>query len=134
MDNENFVANRPDRCYHCKTGLYSHLRDLANEQGYPYILDGSNMDDLGDYRPGLKAKNEQGVRSVLQEAGLTKEEIRILSKELGLPTWNKPSFACLSSRIPYGTKIEKEKIDQLDKAEYFLSLLGLIDFRVSAGI
>jgi uncharacterized protein len=130
LDNENFVANRPDRCYHCKTGLYSHLRDLANEQGYPYILDGSNMDDLGDYRPGLKAKNEQGVRSVLQEAGLTKEEIRILSKELGLPTWNKPSFACLSSRIPYGTKIEKEKIDQLDEAEYFLSLLGLYQIRV----
>jgi uncharacterized protein len=103
---------------------------LAKQLGYPYVLDGSNVDDLGDYRPGLKAKNEQGVRSPLQEAGLTKDEIRRLSKALGLPTWNKPSFACLSSRIPYGTKIEKYKIDQLDKAETFLYSLGLWQVRV----
>ncbi|MCD1259865.1 ATP-dependent sacrificial sulfur transferase LarE [Paenibacillus athensensis] len=130
LDNANFVANNPDRCYHCKTGLYSHLQQLAKELGYPYILDGSNVDDLGDYRPGLQAKNEQGVRSALQEAGLTKEEIRQLSKELGLPTWNKPSFACLSSRIPYGTRIEKWKIDQLDEGEAFLAALGLYQVRV----
>jgi uncharacterized protein len=130
LENANFVANNPDRCYHCKTGLYAHLQHLAQEMGYPFILDGSNMDDLGDYRPGLKAKTEQGVRSVLQEAGLYKEEIRQLSKELGLPTWNKPSFACLSSRIPYGTKIEKWKIDQLDEGEYFLTQLGLYQVRV----
>jgi uncharacterized protein len=130
LDNAGFVANNPDRCYHCKTGLYVHLRSIAAELGYPYILDGSNMDDLGDYRPGLQAKNEQGVRSVLQEAGLTKDEIRALSKELGLPTWNKPSFACLSSRIPYGTKIEKWKIDQLDEAEAFLAELGFYQVRV----
>ncbi|MFD0695999.1 ATP-dependent sacrificial sulfur transferase LarE [Paenibacillus sp. GCM10027628] len=130
LENANFVANNPDRCYHCKTGLYSHLQQLAKELGYPYILDGSNVDDLGDYRPGLQAKNEQGVRSTLQEAGLTKEEIRQLSKELGLKTWDKPSFACLSSRIPYGTKIEKWKIDQLDEGEYFLSQLGLYQVRV----
>jgi pyridinium-3,5-biscarboxylic acid mononucleotide sulfurtransferase len=128
--NASFVENNPDRCYHCKTGLYSHMQTLAAELGYSYILDGSTMDDLGDYRPGLKAKNEQGVRSLLQEAGLYKEEIRALSKELGLPTWNKPSFACLSSRIPYGTKIEKKKIDQLDIAEDYLFGLGFYQVRV----
>ncbi|WNQ12576.1 ATP-dependent sacrificial sulfur transferase LarE [Paenibacillus aurantius] len=130
FENANFVANNPDRCYHCKTGLYSHLQTLAAELGYPYLLDGSNVDDLGDYRPGLQAKNEQGVRSTLQEAGLKKDEIRQLSKELGLPTWNKPSFACLSSRIPYGTKIERYKIDQLDEGEFFLSTLGFYQVRV----
>ncbi|GIP40804.1 adenine nucleotide alpha hydrolase [Paenibacillus sp. J31TS4] len=130
LENADFVANNPDRCYHCKTGLYIHLQNLAREMGYPYLLDGSNVDDLGDYRPGLKAKNEQGVRSVLQEAGLTKDEIRTLSKELGLPTWNKPSFACLSSRIPYGTRIEKHKIDQLDESEHFLNQLGFYQVRV----
>jgi len=98
--------------------------------GYAYILDGSNVDDLGDYRPGLQAKKEQGVRSVLQEAGFRKEDIRQLAKELGLPNWNKPSFACLSSRIPYGTKIEKYKIDQLDEAEHFLAELGFLQVRV----
>jgi uncharacterized protein len=130
LENASFVANNPDRCYHCKTGLYAHLQQLAADMSYPYLLDGSNVDDLGDYRPGLQAKNEQGVRSTLQEAGLTKEEIRQLSQELGLKTWNKPSFACLSSRIPYGTKIEKWKIDQLDEGEYFLSQLGLYQVRV----
>lgn len=130
LTNANFVANNSDRCYHCKTGLYVHLQQIAKELGYPYLLDGSNVDDLGDYRPGLQAKNEQGVRSTLQEAGLTKDEIRQLSKELGLSTWSKPSFACLSSRIPYGTRIEKWKIDQLDEGEYFLSQLGLYQVRV----
>ncbi|CAM3707821.1 ATP-dependent sacrificial sulfur transferase LarE [Marinicrinis lubricantis] len=130
LDNQNFVQNNPDRCYHCKTGLYTHLKRMAKELGYPYIVDGSNVDDLGDYRPGLKAKEEQGVRSILQEAGFKKEEIRQLSKALELPTWNKPSFACLSSRIPYGTKIEKYKIDQLDESEAFLLQLGLYQVRV----
>ena len=127
---EEFVANNPDRCYHCKTGLYTHLKHIAAEHGYPYIVDGSNMDDLGDYRPGLAAKKEQGVRSPLQEAGLAKDEIRELSRRLGLPTWNKPSFACLSSRIPYGTRIDKEKIDQLDAAENFLLKMNLWQVRV----
>ncbi|MBP1993075.1 ATP-dependent sacrificial sulfur transferase LarE [Paenibacillus eucommiae] len=130
LENADFVANNPDRCYHCKTGLYAHLQQLAKENGYPFILDGSNVDDLGDYRPGLKAKNEQGIRSTLQEAGMVKDEIRQLSQELGLRTWNKPSFACLSSRIPYGMKIEKWKIDQLDEGEYFLTQLGLYQVRV----
>lgn len=130
LTNANFVANNPDRCYHCKTGLYSHLQSIAKDMGYPFIIDGSNVDDLGDYRPGLKAKDEQGIRSILQEAGFVKEEIRELSKELDLPTWNKPSFACLSSRIPYGTIIEKHKIDQLDEAEHFLIQLGFYQVRV----
>ncbi|RKN65451.1 ATP-dependent sacrificial sulfur transferase LarE [Paenibacillus ginsengarvi] len=130
FENAAFVANNPDRCYHCKTGLYSHLQSMAKELGYPFIVDGSNVDDLGDYRPGLQAKTEQGVRSPLQEAGFLKAEIRELSKELGLRTWNKPSFACLSSRIPYGTKIDKTKIDQLDVAEDFLYSLGFWQVRV----
>jgi uncharacterized protein len=130
FENADFVANRPDRCYHCKTGLYIHLKRIAAELGYDYIVDGSNLDDLGDYRPGLAAKKEQGVRSPLQEAGMTKADIRELSKRLGLKTWNKPSFACLSSRIPYGTPIDKTNIDQLDEGENFLLGLGLWQVRV----
>lgn len=130
LDNEDFVANNSNRCYFCRVGLFSHLKKLAKEMDYPFILDGSNMDDLGDYRPGLQAKNEQGVRSVLQEAGFYKDDIRTLAKQLGLSNWDKPSFACLSSRIPYGTKIEKYKIDQLDEGEYFLIQLGFTQMRV----
>ncbi|MCC3371885.1 ATP-dependent sacrificial sulfur transferase LarE [Cohnella sp. REN36] len=130
LDNRAFVANAPDRCYHCKKGLYAHLKRLAAEHGLPYMLDGTNLDDLGDYRPGLMAKTEEGVRSLLLEAGMTKDDIRTLSKELNLPTWNKPSFACLSSRIPYGTPIDREKIDRLDKAEQYLLDLGFYQVRV----
>lgn len=130
LANASFVANNPDRCYHCRTGLFIHLKELAAEMGYPYIVDGSIMDDLGDYRPGLAAKAEQGVRSPLQEARMFKKDIRELSQKLGLSTWNKPSFACLSSRIPYGTKIEKSKIDQLDEAENYLIELGFHQMRV----
>lgn len=131
LTNEDFVKNDPTRCFHCKNGLYSHLQELIEQYGDAYtIVDGSNMDDLGEYRPGMKAARELGVRSPLQEAELYKEEIRAFSKELGLPTWNKPSFACLSSRIPYGTKITQEKIDQLDLAETFLLNLGLYQVRV----
>lgn len=131
LTNAEFVKNDPTRCFHCKNGLYSHLKELVSQYGHTFtIVDGSNMDDLGEYRPGMKAARELGVRSPLQEAGFFKEEIRILSKEMGLPTWNKPSFACLSSRIPYGTKITQEKIDQLDLAETFLLGLGLYQVRV----
>ncbi|GGE24501.1 adenine nucleotide alpha hydrolase [Marinithermofilum abyssi] len=131
LSNESFAANEPDRCFHCKYGLYTHLAELARiYQGNSTIIDGSNMDDKGDYRPGLKAARQLGVRSPLQEAGLYKQEIRELSKQMGLPTWNKPSFACLSSRIPYGTRITREKIDQLDKAEFFLQQLGFTQVRV----
>jgi len=122
LENENFAANNPDRCYHCKTGLYTHLREIARRLGYPYIVDGTNADDLGDYRPGLRAKTEQGVRSPLLEAGLTKADIRQLSKALGLPTWNKPSFACLSSRIPYGTRIDRKKSNNLKLRRTFCTV------------
>ncbi|MCL6459998.1 MAG: ATP-dependent sacrificial sulfur transferase LarE [Gorillibacterium sp.] len=130
LDNQSFVDNNPDRCYHCKKGLYGLLKRLAKEHELPYVLDGTNLDDLGDYRPGLTAKTEEGVRSPLLEAGMTKEDIRTLSKSLGLSTWNKPSFACLSSRIPYGTPIERAKIDQLDQAEQYLLDLGFYQVRV----
>jgi pyridinium-3,5-biscarboxylic acid mononucleotide sulfurtransferase len=131
LENADFVKNDFTRCFHCKNNLYTQLKELVKKYGDVYtIVDGSNMDDLGEYRPGLKAARQLGVRSPLQEAGLYKDEIRILSKEMGLETWNKPSFACLSSRIPYGTKITKEKIDQLDKSEEFLLELGFYQVRV----
>lgn len=131
LENADFVKNDFARCFHCKNHLYTQLKELVKKYGDIYtIVDGSNMDDLGEYRPGLKAARQLGVRSPLQEAGLYKDEIRILSKEMGLETWNKPSFACLSSRIPYGMKITKEKIDQLDKSEEFLLELGFYQVRV----
>lgn len=131
LSREEFAANNPDRCFHCKHGLYTHLAELARRyQGSAVIVDGSNMDDQGDYRPGLQAARELGVRSPLQEAGLYKEELRQLSKEMGLPTWDKPSFACLSSRIPYGTRITREKIEQLDQAEWYLQQRGFRQVRV----
>lgn len=131
LENADFVKNDFTRCFHCKNHLYTQLKELVEKYGDIYtIVDGSNMDDLGEYRPGLKAARQLGVRSPLQEARFYKDEIRILSKEMGLETWNKPSFACLSSRIPYGTKITKEKIDQLDKSEEFLLKLGFYQVRV----
>ncbi len=130
LANENFVKNNPDRCFHCRDGLFEHLNDVAKQEGYPYILDGSIADDVGDYRPGMKAARAQGIRSPLLEAGLYKKEIRELSKEMGLRTWDKPSFACLSSRIPYGERITQEKIDKLDLAEDFLFKLGFYQVRV----
>jgi uncharacterized protein len=131
FENENFVSNPVNRCYFCRVGLYEHLTKLALEKGHSYIVDGTNASDVGDYRPGMKALKEKGVRSPLKEAGLTKDDIRILSKEMNLKTWNKPSFACLSSRIPYGTRITADKINQLDEAEnYLLQDIGLYQVRV----
>lgn len=131
LANDEFVINDANRCFHCKNGLYNHLLELTTKYGQEYtIVDGSIMDDLGEHRPGMQAARALGVRSPLQEAGFYKEEIRQMSKEMGLRTWNKPSFACLSSRIPYGTKITQEKIDQLDLAEDFLLGLGLYQVRV----
>ncbi|RAK14943.1 uncharacterized protein B0I26_12816 [Anoxybacillus vitaminiphilus] len=131
LENADFVQNDFSRCFHCKNNLYTQLQELVKKHGDLYtVVDGSNVDDLGEYRPGLKAARQLGVRSPLQEVGFYKDEIRILSKEMGLETWNKPSFACLSSRIPYGTKITKEKIDQLDKSEEFLLELGFYQVRV----
>lgn len=129
-DNLKFSENPPDRCYYCKTELFSKLKQIAIEEGIEWIADGTNVDDLGDFRPGLKAIKENNVRSPLLEAGLTKKEIRELSKILGLPTWDKPSFACLSSRFPYGLPIDREKLKKIDKAESLLRANGLKVVRV----
>jgi uncharacterized protein len=130
MEVEEFRENPPDRCYFCKDELYTKLREVAVREGIPYIVDGTNYDDLSDHRPGMRAAREQGVRSPLKEAELTKDEIRYLSKELGLPTWNKPEMACLSSRIPYGTSITREALLKIGEAEMFLRSLGFGQLRV----
>ena len=124
---EKFVNNPIDRCYHCKKELFTKIAAMA--AGRP-ILDGSNLDDLSDFRPGSKAKTEAKVRSPLQEVGLTKQEIRQLSKELGLPTWDKPSLACLASRIPYGTRITQEILTKIGAGEDYLRSLGFKQSRV----
>ncbi len=125
LANPSFVANPPDRCYHCKKELFAKLRAIADELGLRHLADGTNVDDLGDHRPGRRAGAELGVRSPLQEAGLTKEDIRALSRELDLPTWDKPSMACFSSRIPYGVPIDKTVLHQVGEAERYLRGLGL---------
>jgi uncharacterized protein len=130
MDRPGYVENSPQRCYHCKTELYSLLEEMAETDGYAYVADGCNMDDLGDHRPGRVAASEHRVRSPLIEAALTKAEIRALSKERGLPTWDKPAMACLSSRIPYGTPVTVEALDQIGAAEAFLRGLGIRQLRV----
>lgn len=130
LEDVGIVANNPDSWYYSKKLLYSHLNELAKEQGYDYVLDGMIMDDLDDFRPGLRARTEAGVRSVLQEAGLYKQEIRSLTKELGLPVWNKPASCSLASRIPYGTMLDKRKVEQVDQAERFIMNLGVEMVRV----
>lgn len=130
LDNPQILANTPDRCYFCKASICEELKGVADEYGYSIIVDGSNLDDLGDYRPGQRAARECGMRSPLQEAGLTKNDIRALSRELGLSTWNKPSAACLASRIPYGTPITAEALTQVGQAEWTLKKLGFGQLRV----
>ena len=130
LDNQEFSKNSPQRCYFCKKELFTKLLRIAKEHKFNFVAEGSNADDSSDYRPGLKAIEELGIRSPLKEAGLTKQEIRILSQELNLLTWNKPSFACLSSRFPYGDKITKEQLIRVDKAEEFIARLGFSQFRV----
>lgn len=130
LEVEGFSENPVNRCYLCKNELFEKIREVAKEEGAKYILEGSNYDDLGDYRPGLQAVSEHGVISPLREAMLTKEEIRILSKEMDLDTWNKQSFACLSSRFPYGEKITKERLRMIDKAEQLLLDMGFKQVRV----
>jgi uncharacterized protein len=120
LNNEDFVKNDPERCYYCKKDKFSAILEFAKENGLKYVLDGSNMSDLDDYRPGMKAIKELEVRSPLLEAEMTKEDIRQLSNQLGLPTWNMPSFACLSSRFPYGDRITAEKLEMVDDAEIYL--------------
>ena len=130
FSDENFISNSRERCYYCKKELFSKMKALANENGIEYIVDGSNQDDLNDYRPGSRAKEEFSVRSPLQEAELTKEEIRQFSKEAGLPTWDKPSMACLASRIPYGTRIDEAILKMVGEGEKHLRSLGFGQLRV----
>ncbi|OQA86629.1 MAG: tRNA(Ile)-lysidine synthase [Lentisphaerae bacterium ADurb.Bin242] len=130
LEIEGFSNNPPDRCYLCKNELFSKIWEIARREGIPHVAEGSNLDDNGDYRPGLTAVREQGVLSPLRQAGLSKAEIRILSRRLGLPTWNKASFACLSSRFVYGESITEEKLAMVDKAEQFLLGHGFHQVRV----
>lgn len=125
-----YVANAPDRCYFCKTELYERLGVLARSEGYAWVVDGANLDDLGDVRPGREAARQHGVRSPLVEAGLTKAEIRELSRSLGLPTWEKPAMACLASRIPHGIPVTIERLGQVEAAEAALRALGFRQVRV----
>lgn len=125
-----FRENPPDRCYYCKTELFGKLGAIAEREGIPWIADGTITDDLDDFRPGMKARSERQVRSPLLESGLNKADVRELSRHLGLPTWNKPSFACLSSRFPYGTSITREALSRVDRAESLLRDLGFRTFRV----
>ena len=130
MQDPRYLANTPERCYYCKVVRYDQLIEYAQRGGYRYLVDGSNADDLRDHRPGQRAARERGVRSPLQEVGLTKAEIRELARQLGLPNWNRPSAACLSSRIPYGTPITPQNLSQIGQAEEFLRDLGFGQMRV----
>lgn len=130
LEISDFANNSPQRCYFCKKELFSKLKDIAEAEGIPYIVDGSNYEDMSDFRPGTKAAEELGIRSPLKEAHLGKSEIRQLSKRSSLSTWNKPSLACLSSRFPYYTKIEIKNLKQVAQAEEFLSKLGFVQVRV----
>jgi uncharacterized protein len=127
---EGFANNPPERCYFCKTELFGKLKDIAKEQGFLNVADGANLDDTQEFRPGLQASKELNVRSPLKEAGMTKKDIREVSKMLNLPNWNKPAYACMSSRFPYGQSITEEKLSMVSKAEEYLRGLGLVQFRV----
>ncbi|MCX7922192.1 MAG: ATP-dependent sacrificial sulfur transferase LarE [Clostridia bacterium] len=130
LDIEGFSSNPVNRCYYCKKELFTKIQEIAIQNNIKYIADGSNVDDLGDYRPGMQALKELQVVSPLREAGMTKDDIRILSKDMDLPTWDKQAFACLSSRFPYGQEITREKLEMVDKAEQFLMDLGFKQLRV----
>jgi uncharacterized protein len=129
VDDPKFVNNPVDRCYFCKHELFTKIADHLESGKYNNMIDGSNMDDLSDHRPGRKALHEKNVRSPLQEAGMTKEDIRACSKDLDLPTWNRDALACLSSRFPYGETIDLKKLKMVDSAENFLSDLGFRNIR-----
>jgi uncharacterized protein len=130
LKDTNYSSNPPERCYYCKKELFGRLSEIAEEENYPFILDGTNADDINDWRPGRKAAKEMHVVSPLLEAGLCKEEIRAISKDLGLPTWNRPSNPCLSSRFPYGQKITAGALRRVDLAEDFIRKLGVRELRV----
>lgn len=130
LEIEGFADNPPDRCFYCKHELFSKLTEIAKNNGIEYVFDGSNYDDRNDHRPGMRAAKQLGVVSPLKQAEMTKDDIREISKEFGLSTWNKPSFACLSSRFPYGTKITPEKLTVIGAAEDFIRDLGFQELRV----
>lgn len=130
LDDPSFSSNPPDRCYYCKTELFTKLFASAKEYGLNYVIDGSNCDDEKDFRPGMRAAAEFSVRSPLKDVGFTKEEIRTLSKEMNLPTWDKPPLPCLSTRFPYGMQITREKIMRVASAEEFLAGFGIRQLRV----
>jgi uncharacterized protein len=130
VQNPEYAANPPNRCYFCKEALFERLAPLAAAEGLRHLAYGATVDDLGDHRPGMASARARGVRAPLIEAGLGKAEIRELSRALGLPTWDKPAMACLSSRFPYGTPITPEKLRQVDRAEAFVRSLGFREFRV----
>ena len=127
---DSIRSNPPDRCYHCKRMIFGKIIEAAQQNGIPYVAEGSNTDDTGDYRPGMRAIRELGVLSPLLDAGLSKSDIRSLSKELDLPIWDKPSFACLASRFVYGEAITDERLAMVDRAEQLLLDLGFRQFRV----
>ncbi len=120
LENQDIAANRPDRCYHCKKALFARLYEITRAEGAAVLVHGANLDDAGDYRPGMRAAGELGVRAPLLEAGLTKEDVRALSRRMGLPTWDLPSMACLASRIPYNTPLTGEALARIDAAESYL--------------
>ena len=130
LDDRNYAANPANRCYYCKNELYTRLTELARTRGYFAIVNGVNLDDQGDYRPGLAAAKEWSVRAPLHETGMTKAEVRSLAQHLGLPNWQKPALACLSSRIPYGTPVTIASLSQIEQAEEFLYERGFQNFRV----
>lgn len=130
LQEEGYRHNSPDRCYFCKYGIFTEILKIAEENGIEYVAEGSNMDDVGDYRPGLRAVAELSVKSPLREAGLSKAEIRLLSRAMGLPTWSKPAYACLASRFVYGEEITEEKLQMIDRAEQFLIEHGFFEERV----
>jgi uncharacterized protein len=130
MDDPRYLANTPERCYYCKGGICDQLVAIAEREGYHAVVDGSNADDVGDHRPGQRAAQERGVRSPLQEVGLTKPEIRELARVMGLPNWDRPAAACLASRIPYGIPITAQRLSQAERAESTLRRLGFRQLRV----
>ena len=130
MENPNYTSNPANRCYFCKSELHDTLKPLAIERGYPYVVDGVNADDLQDYRPGIKAAKERGARSPLAEIGISKLEVREMSRSLDLPWWDKPSQPCLSSRFPYGESITQAKLQRVGRCERHLRQLGLRNLRV----
>ena len=129
MERAGYTENSPSRCYFCKTELYTHLTALAKAENYAWVANGANVDDQGDYRPGMQAATEHGARSPLLEAGLDKAAVRAIAKRLNIPVWDKPAQPCLSSRVPYGTPVTIETLSKVERAEDFLRSLGMREFR-----